>query len=161
MEKINRRPKMIHFHFWKHSEVKKVPEPVLQYMKRRFILPTLYVMGLRCVEHEEIFLGEPVLRIRIFNPYLASSIGFTVRKYQDLEEHPELLQYEGYIDRKGTVYIADRRSSMKRRDKNDAIPGSTSDGNGSKNDNALPKAKLASYGPGAGWRSHRGGGEEL
>jgi hypothetical protein len=161
MEEINGRSKMTHFHFWKHSEVKKVPEPVLQYMRRRFMLPALYMAGLKCVEYEEILHDKPVVRICIFDPYLASSTGFTVRKYQDLEEHPELLLFEGYIDRRGVVYVADRRSSKRRRDKSDAIPSSNSNGDGSINVNALPKAKLASYGPGAGWQSHLGEGEEL
>jgi len=144
---------MTHFQFWRNSEVKKVPEPVLKYMRRRFLLPTLYIAGLKCVEHEEILHGEPVVRIRIFDPYLASTIGFTVGKYRDLEEHQELMQFEGYIDRKGVVYVADRRSSIKKGSINGAVTGSNNNGNGGKNINALPRTKLASYGPGAGRHS--------
>ena len=145
---------MTHFRIWKNSEVKKIPEPVLKYMKRRFLLPMLYTVGLRCVEHEGIFRGEPVIRIRIFDPYLTQSAGFIVRKYSDFDEHPELLQFEGYIDRAGVIYVADRRSSVRRGNKNDGGSGSNSKGDG--NMNTLPKAKLASYGPGAGWWSPHG-----
>lgn len=152
---------MTNFHFWKHTDVKKVPEPVLKYIKRRFLLPSLYVAGLRCVEHEEMLDNRPVIRIRIFDPYLASAIGLSVRKYEDLTEHPELLQFEGYIDRKGSVYIADRRTSLRKRDGTGAIPGSNDSSNGDGNINSKPKVKLASYGPGAGWPSHQVEGEEF
>jgi len=143
------------FCFWKNSEIKRVSEPVLQYMRRRFLLPSLYVSGLRCFEHEGTFHGEPVMQIWIFDPYLASSLGLTIKKYADLGKHPEVLQFEGYIDRKGQVYMADRRSPMQRKHKSDAVSGSSNRGNGRRITEGLPKAKLASYGPGAGWPSPR------
>lgn len=154
---------MTHLHFWKHSEVKRIPKPVLQYIRRRFMLPALYIAGLRCVQHEEMLHGEQVLRMRIFDPYLANTIGFTVNKYQDLEVHPELIQFAGYIDRRGVVYVADRRSPARRRDKSYAEPGfDNNEDNGSRNIAVLPKAKLASYGPGAGqWSVPYDAGEEL
>jgi len=141
------------FCFWKNNEIKRVPEPVLQYMKRRFLLPTLYISGLRCFEHEGTFRREPVMQIRIFDPFLAGTLGLTIRKRSDLDKHPELLQFEGYIDRKGQVYIADRRSPIQRKHNCDAVSGSSNRGNGDKTTKGLPKAKLASYGPGARWPS--------
>jgi hypothetical protein len=139
------------FRFWKNNEIKRVPESVLQYMKRRFLLPTLYISSLRCFEHEGIFHGEPVMQIHIFDPYLAGTLGLAIGKRSDLDMHPEVLQFEGYIDQKGHIYIADRRSPIQRKHNSDAVSGGCNRGNGDESTKVLPKTKLASYGPGAGW----------
>jgi hypothetical protein len=141
------------FSFWKSDDVKRVPEPVLQYMKRRFMLPTLYVTSLRCFEGDGSHQGERVTKLRIFSPTMAGSFGLTLKTSSDLDQHPEVLLFEGYIDRGGRVYVADRRSSAKRRPR-ETVGALTEDGgNGQGYGEHIPRARLASYGPGAGWPS--------
>lgn len=141
------------FSFWKSDDVRRVPEPVLHYMKRRFMLPSLYVSGLRCFESDGSHQGERVTKLRIFSPTMAGSFGLTLKTGVDLEQHPEALLFEGYIDRGGRVYVADRRSSARRRT-GETVGAVTEDfGNGQGQGEHIPRARLASYGPGAGWQS--------
>ncbi len=37
-----------------------------------------------------------------------------IKKRQDLEQHLDLLFYEGYIDSEGSAYVADRRTPNSR-----------------------------------------------
>jgi len=133
--------------FWKSDEVKRVPEPVLKYMRRRFMLPTLYICSLRCFEGEGVHNGEQVKKLRIFSPTLASSFGITLKKSADLNGHPEVLLFEGYIDHSGHVYVADRRSPRKH--KPGGAAGADEGGNGQSNEERIPRTRLGSYGPGA------------
>ena len=48
-------------------------------------------------------------RIRIFSPDRALDKKLLINTKQDLEQHPDLLFYEGYIDSEGNAYVADRR----------------------------------------------------
>jgi len=135
--------------FWKSDEVKRVPEPVLKYMRRRFMLPTLYICSLRCFEGDGMHQGERVKKLRIFSPMLSSSFGITLKKSMDLDGHPELLLFEGYIDRSGHVYVADRRSPRKHKSGGSAGTGTDDGGNGQSNEGRIPRTRLGSYGPGA------------
>ena len=134
--------------FWRSPEVKRVPEPVLQYMRKRFMLPTLYISSLRCFETNQGHHGERVTRLRIFSPTLASSFGLTVNKISDLDQHPEVLQFEGYVDRRGRVYVADRRSPVKRKPR--GVEAAKDDGgNGNAEGAPIPGTRLHACGPGS------------
>jgi len=137
------------FSFWKSDSARRVPEPVLHYMKRRFMLPTLYASSLRCFETDGSHQGEKVTKLRIFSPAMAGSFGLAIRTIADLDQHPEVLLFEGYVERSGRVYVADRRSSAKRRPAGTVEALIEDGGNG----NGIHHSRLASYGPGAGWVS--------
>jgi len=155
MPTVRWRLQMGKFSFWKSDDVRRVPEPVLHYMKRRFMLPTPYASSLRCFETEGNHQGERVTKLRIFSPAMAGRFGLTMKVISDLDRHPEVLLFEGYIDRGGRVYVADRRSSVKRRPM-ETVGALTEDGgNGQGSAERIPRARLASYGPGAGWLSGR------
>jgi hypothetical protein len=71
-----------------------------------------YLDILRCFEYDGVVNGKKVRCIRIFSPYRAKGRHIIIRSKLDLEQHPEMLLFEGYVDRQGSVYIADRRAPL-------------------------------------------------
>ena len=92
--------------------VKRLPWPIEEYLRQRFMLRTDYVSRLRYFEHDDMLHEEPVKQVRIFSPDLAKQHSVAIRRNSDLEQHPEVLVFLGYIDRRGQIYIADRRTPM-------------------------------------------------
>ena len=103
--------------FFKHnnykSEARKLPRPVHEYMRRRFIFLSEYLDTLRCFEYDGIVNGKEVSCIRIFRPDGVKERHLSIRTKSDLDQHPEMLLFEGYIDRQGSVYVADRRPPLR------------------------------------------------
>jgi len=96
-----------------NSKAKKLPRPVHEYMRHRFIFLSEYLDTLRCFEYNEVVNGKKVRCVRIFSPYRAEEQHLSIRSRVDLEQHPEMLLFEGYIDRQGSVYVADRRPPLR------------------------------------------------
>ena len=92
-----------------NNEAKKLPKSVREYMRHRFILLPEYLDTLRCFEYDGRVDDKRVRCIHIFSPYLAREYRLSITTDLDLQQHPEVLLYEGYIDDKGKVYVADRR----------------------------------------------------
>jgi len=88
---------------------KKLPRPVHEYMQHRFIMIPEYLDILRCFEYDGVVNGKQVRCVRIFSPYRAKGRYLIIRSNLDLEQHPEMLLFEGHIDGRGSVYVADRR----------------------------------------------------
>ena len=101
------------FNFSANIKVKKLPPPVQEYLRQRFMLRANYLRKLRCFEHDSIFREAPVKQVRIFSPDLAKQHGLKIGSTSDLEQHPELLLFLGHIDRQGQIYFADRRAPMR------------------------------------------------
>jgi len=78
------------------------------------MLQSEYIEKLRCFEMDDIFREQPVKRIRVFNPALAKKNHLAIRTNSDLELHPEVLVFEGYIDAEDKIYFADRRTTMRK-----------------------------------------------
>ena len=95
------------------NKAKKLPRAVQEYMTWRFDLVLEYLNILRCFRYEGIVNGKEVSCIHIFSPYTAKEQHLTIKTNLDLEQHPEMLLYEGYIDRQGSVYVADRRPPLR------------------------------------------------
>jgi hypothetical protein len=91
---------------------KKLPRAVQEYMWRRFNLVPLYLDTLRCFEYAGIVNGKEVKRIRIFSPNRAKEQFLSIKDSVDLDKHAEMLLFEGYIDSRGNVYVADRRAPV-------------------------------------------------
>ena len=98
------------FSQWHSNRAKKLPRPVQEYMTRRFSLLPEYLDLLRCFEHEDLVNGKWVRCIRIFSPNKVREHQLSITTNQELEQHPKMLLFEGYIDRQNTVYVADRRA---------------------------------------------------
>jgi len=96
-----------------NSKAKKLPGPIHEYMRHRFIFLPEYLDTLRCFEYDGIFNGKEVHSVRIFSPYRAKEQHIVIRTRTDLDQHPEMLLFEGHIDRQGGVYVADRRPPLR------------------------------------------------
>ena len=96
-----------------NNEAKKLPKPVHDYMRHRFILLPEYLDMLRCFEYDGVFNGKQVRCIRVFSSYRARERQLSIKSNSDLMQHPEMLLFEGYIDRQGSVYVADRRPPVR------------------------------------------------
>jgi hypothetical protein len=105
----------MHLSLWHKSEAKKIPKPVHEYMKHRFHFLPEYLDTLKCFEYSSQVNGKSVRRLRIFSPAGAQEQHLEINSNLDLERHPELLLYEGYIDYQGNAYVADRRAPLYRR----------------------------------------------
>jgi len=101
---------MTNLHFGRANKAKKLPRVIQEYMERRFNLVPEYLELLRYFEYEGQINGKRVRNIRIFSPDKANEKKLVIKTRQDLEQHPELLFYEGYIDSRGKAYVADRRA---------------------------------------------------
>jgi hypothetical protein len=98
--------------FRSEGEAKRLPRGVREYMTRRFIFLPEYLDLLRCFEYDGVVNEKQVRRVRIFSPNRAREQHISIRTNLDLEQHPEMLLFEGYVDRQGNVYVADRRSPI-------------------------------------------------
>ena len=87
--------------FWrrknkKKEKVKKIEGDLWTYMAKYVALDELRY--LRMVERDAI-LGDKSIgltMVRIFDPSAASAQDVTVDNYRSLDDHPELILYEGY-----------------------------------------------------------------
>jgi len=104
---------MIHFHPGRNGHPKKLPKPINDYMRRRFDVLPEYLDTLRCFEFEGTVNDKVVMRYRIYSPIKAQQQNITIAGLSDLEQHPGMLLYEGYINKEGQSYVADRRSSLR------------------------------------------------
>jgi len=100
---------IIGLHFNKESEIRILDESVQYFLKKRFMLPSVYINQLRCMESTRLVKDRWERWIRVFNPFLAKSHGYTIRTSADLDEHPSSVLFEGYMRSNGEVYMADRR----------------------------------------------------
>ena len=91
-------------------EAKRIPPPVQEYMRRRFMLRWEYINQLRCLENAGVVNDTPVTLLRVFSPLQARREHLALRAYKDLDGYPELLLFEGYIDNQGNAYFRDRRT---------------------------------------------------
>ena len=102
----------MHIHLRNENKVKRLPRAIQEYMRRRFDLLPEYLELLRCFEYEGQVNSEQVKRISIFCPLNAQEKSLFIRTRQDLEQHPEILLYEGHVDNQGNAYVADRRATI-------------------------------------------------
>mgnify|MGYP001050678799 CR=1 FL=1 len=66
------------------------------YMREKHGLTGEQLMYLRQATWDGVVGGKPVTVVRIFDPEIATKKGVNVENYHDLDNHPELILYEGY-----------------------------------------------------------------
>ena len=104
---------MIHLHHGRNGRPKKLPRSINDYMRQRFGVLPEYLESLRCFELEGEVCDKKVIRYRIYSPSKAQQQKIVIAKLLDLEKYPDMLLYEGYIDKEGKAYVADRRKSLR------------------------------------------------
>jgi len=103
----------MHFHVGHNGRPKRLPRPIHDYMRQRFGVLPEYLENLRCFEFEGVVNGRTVRRFRIYSPAKAQQQKLSIASPSDLEKNPGMLLYEGYIDKEGKAYVADRRTSVR------------------------------------------------
>ncbi len=96
------------------NKVRKLSSAVSRYMQYRFNMLPEYLDTLRCFECDGVVNGKGVRCVRIFSPYRTRERHLSIKDSLDLEQHPEMLLFEGHIDSQGSVYVADRRMPLTR-----------------------------------------------
>ena len=91
------------------SQVRKLPKPVQDYMRRKFNLPSEYLGILRCLKQTGSNGKDQTTNLSIFNPVRVQENRLVIKTVQDLKRYPEMVLFKGRIDNQGGVYIADRR----------------------------------------------------
>jgi len=104
---------MIHLHHGRNGRPKRLPRSINNFIRRRFGIMPEYLDNLRCFEFESTVNDKAVMRYRIYSPTKARQQGVNIASLSDLEKYPGMLLYEGYIDREGKAYVADRRKSLR------------------------------------------------
>jgi hypothetical protein len=100
----------MHLHLRHQSEARRLPKPIQEYMKKRFILSDSYLKALRCVEYEGTVGEKQVRRFSIFGINESGDTHIAIKTKNDLDKNPKIILFEGYIDKDGKAYAADRRS---------------------------------------------------
>jgi len=95
--------------FRQRSEAKSLPEEAQRYLRRRFMLQREYTEDLRCFESDGFFREQPVKQFLVFSPVMARKSHLAIRTSSDLEQHPEVVAFEGRMDDDGEVHFSDRR----------------------------------------------------
>jgi len=103
----------MHFYPGRNGRRRKLPRSINEYMRHRFGALPEYLETLRCFEFEGAVNDKKVKRYRIYSPTRAEQQKLTIASLSDLEKHPGMLLYEGYIDKEGKAYVADRRTSVR------------------------------------------------
>lgn len=91
------------------DKVRKISQPIQEYMSYSFNLSYTYLNDLRCFETEGEVDGQKLKNVYIFNPSLAYRKKVLIRSVKDLELRPELLLFIGFTDKQNNVTIRDRR----------------------------------------------------
>ncbi|HEY33602.1 MAG TPA: hypothetical protein G4O10_10945 [Dehalococcoidia bacterium] len=103
----------MNLHIGRNGHSRKLPRPIHDFMRRRFGVLPEYLENLRCFEFEGVVNDDKkVKRYRIYSPTKAQQQKIDITALFDLERHPDMLLYEGYIDKEGRAYVADRRSFL-------------------------------------------------
>ena len=98
-----------------HSNGKRLPKEIRDYIRKRFMLTPEYVNVLRCFEYEGTVGEKPVRRFRIYDEKDAAHKKLVLKQIGDLDKEPGTVIFEGYIDKAGNAYAADRRVPPKRK----------------------------------------------
>ena len=82
----------------KNKAVKKIEGALRGYMVSRHGVTVDILQNLRRVEREAVVGNKPIglIMIRIFNPHTAREKDVTINNYGSLDNHSELILYEGY-----------------------------------------------------------------
>lgn len=80
---------------------------VRQELQARFNLDEGLLQLLRSVERPGKFAGRQAFYVRVYRADRAEALGVRVRSYDDLSLRPELVLFEGHVEKEG-IYLARR-----------------------------------------------------
>ena len=85
------------------------PKNVLAYLEKEFHLLPKDMAALRCVGHRGSLGGLSAIFVRVFAPEMAYEQGIIVNGYRDLDNHPELVLFQGHVFDDGTVRLRKKK----------------------------------------------------
>ncbi len=102
--------------FWLSGESPgDIPIPVNIYLVRQLKIDTDYLSELKCVQQMD-FVGDTLARLfRIFDPVTVPE-SVKIHNFASLDQHPELIIYEGHVDLVSESINVSRRSSTSKED---------------------------------------------
>ena len=98
---------------WQPSPVEdhqQWPANLIQCLTNEFHLRPEDMASLQWVTLSGSFGGFSVSVVRIFNHIEAQKSGFSISRYHDLDEHPEVVVFEGYVFKDGPVHLRKKES---------------------------------------------------
>jgi hypothetical protein len=91
---------------------KDIPSWVHVYLVTTLKVPPENLTGLRSVQKIGFWDGKPVTFIRIYDPR-ASEEAWQFKDFSSLDQHPELVLYEGYWEKESDRVFLERRAASK------------------------------------------------
>jgi hypothetical protein len=85
-----------------------IPAWAYRYLTVTLQVPAMELADLRAVQKAGYWRERPVTFIRIFSPLAAEDV-VRVRDFISLDEHPEVIRYEGFWDKAGDSVTLERR----------------------------------------------------
>ena len=99
--------------FWLGGEgPKEIPSWAYLYLVTTLKVPAENLTGLRSVQKIGFWDGRPVTFIRIYDPR-TSEEAWQVKDFTSLDQHPELILYEGYWEKSTNFVLLERRAGSK------------------------------------------------
>ena len=98
---------------WQPSPVedcRQWPKNLTNCLKNEFQLSPEDMESFQWVTLSGSFGGFSVSVVRIFNHFEAQESGLAVNDYHDLDEHPEMIVFEGYVFEDGPVHLRKKES---------------------------------------------------
>ncbi len=95
--------------FTRTNKPKTVPKTVQEFMAKEFNLSRIYLKDL-CYFEKNTFLDNRWLKkIRITSRNLLRQTNLKIREYVDLDSHPDIVLYDGYIEDNKKIHVNDKR----------------------------------------------------
>jgi len=97
--------------FWLGGEgPKDIPGWIYMHLVTTLKAPSENLTGLRSVQKMGFWEGKPVTFIRIYDPR-ASEEAWQVKDFTSLDQHPELILYEGYWEKGSDRVYLERKAA--------------------------------------------------
>ena len=93
------------------------PDNVLACLEKEFRLLPKDMATLRCVSYQKpLGGGLPAIPVRVYDQARAYGQGIIVIDYRSLDKRPDLVLFEGYILKDGTVHLRKKEGNFLQRD---------------------------------------------
>ncbi len=92
----------------------EIPSWAHWHLTTTFEVPAGDLTALRSVQKTGFWDGKPVTFIRIYDPR-TSQEAWQVKDFTSLDQHPELILYEGYWEKESERVFLERRAAPKSR----------------------------------------------
>lgn len=81
---------------------------VREYTRQRFRLLSKCLDTLKSFQYDGVSEEQEIRRLLFFSPYRAQEWHLSQKSMAEPEQHLELVLFEGYVDRQGSMHVADR-----------------------------------------------------